>query len=68
MSNSFKHLSVDERNDIQAGLNLGLGRRAGGRTSLIGLGKGSRPPLPPNRTGGSPAYGSPVRRFHIGTG
>ena len=28
MSNSFKHLSVDERNDIQAGLNLGLGRRA----------------------------------------
>jgi IS30 family transposase len=27
MSNSFKHLSVDERNDIQAGLNLGLSRR-----------------------------------------
>ena len=22
MSNSFKHLSVDERNDIQAGLNV----------------------------------------------
>ena len=26
MSNSFKHLSVDERNDIQAGLNLALSR------------------------------------------
>ena len=28
MSNRFKHLSVEERNDIQAGLNLGLSRRA----------------------------------------
>jgi IS30 family transposase len=28
MSNRFKQLSVEERNDIQAGLNLGLGGRA----------------------------------------
>ena len=28
MSNRFKHLSVEERNEIQAGLNLGLGGRA----------------------------------------
>jgi len=28
MSIRFKHLSVEERNDIHAGLNLGLSRRA----------------------------------------
>ena len=28
MSSSFQHLSVEERSDIQAGLNLGLSRRA----------------------------------------
>jgi|GEM_PF-6302419 IS30 family transposase len=28
MSSSFKQLSIKERNDIQAGLNLGLSRRA----------------------------------------
>ena len=28
--------------------------------------EGSAPPLPPNRTCGFPAYGSPVRGFHIG--
>jgi hypothetical protein len=31
------------------------------------IGVGMFPPLPPNRTGGSPAYGSPVTGFHIGT-
>ena len=31
---------------------------------LIGVGKPVRPaPLPPNRTGGFPAYGYPVSRF-----
>ena len=34
----------------------------------IGVGKDSRPPLPPNRACGSPAHGSPVGCFHIGTG
>ncbi len=38
-----------------------------GIPSMIGVGKGSRPPLPPNRTGGFPAYGSPVGGFLIGT-
>jgi len=32
---------------------------------LIGVGK-AEPPRPPNRTCGSPAYGSPVSGFHIG--
>src|SRR5262245_60734928 len=35
---------------------------------LIGVGKGSRPPRPPNRAGGSPAHGSPVGSFLIGIG
>ena len=30
---------------------------------LIGVGKGCRPPLPPNRACGSPAHGSPVGGF-----
>src|SRR5271170_5338175 len=30
---------------------------------VIGVGKASRPPLPPNRTGGFPAYGSPLGSF-----
>src|SRR5215510_13993221 len=34
----------------------------------IGVGKGSRPPRPPNRAGGSPAHGSPVGSFLIGIG
>ena len=29
--------------------------------------EGFWPPLPPNRTGGFPAYGSPVADFHIGS-
>jgi hypothetical protein len=33
---------------------------------LIGVGKGSRPPRPPNRACGSPAHGSPVDGFLIG--
>src|SRR6266566_4473095 len=33
----------------------------------IGVGKGVHPPRPPNRTGGFPAYGSPVGGFLIGT-
>src|SRR4051794_4737107 len=32
----------------------------------IGVGK-ALPPLPPNRTGGFPAYGSPVSGSHIGS-
>src|SRR5712691_13129725 len=32
----------------------------------IGVGKGVIPPRPPNRTGGFPAYGSPVGGFLIG--
>src|SRR5262252_173797 len=35
---------------------------------VIGVGKGSRPPRPPNRAGGSPAHGSPVGSFLIGIG
>lgn len=31
----------------------------------IGVEKGACPPLPPNRTCGSPAYGSPVGGFNI---
>ena len=34
---------------------------------LIGVGIGFRRPLPPNRTGGFPAYGSPVGGFFIET-
>src|SRR5208282_925779 len=34
---------------------------------LIGVGIGVRRPLPPNRTGGFPAYGSPVGGFFIET-
>src|SRR5271156_4491740 len=34
---------------------------------LIGVGKAFAPPLPPNRTGGFPAYGSPVDGFLTGT-
>src|ERR1700722_18569188 len=34
---------------------------------LIGVGKAFAPPLPPNRTSGFPAYGSPVDGFLIGT-
>src|SRR5262249_425123 len=34
----------------------------------IGVGKGSRPPRPPNRAGGFPAHGSPVGGFLIGIG
>ncbi len=34
----------------------------------IGVEKGSRPPLPPNRACGSPAHGSPVSGSHIGVG
>ena len=37
-------------------------------TSWIGVGKGSRPPRPPNRAGGSPAHGSPVGGCLIGIG
>ena len=33
--------------------------------SMIGVGIGFRRPLPPNRTGGFPAYGSPVGGFFI---
>src|ERR1019366_4304236 len=33
---------------------------------LIGVGKSFGPPRPPNRTGGFPAYGSPVGGFLIG--
>ena len=39
---------------------------AGSPLCLIGVGRGLRPPLPPNRTGGSFAYGSPVGGFLIG--
>ncbi len=35
--------------------------------SWIEVGKGFRPPRPPNRTGGFSAYGSPVGGFHIGS-
>jgi hypothetical protein len=35
---------------------------------LIGVGIGSRRPRPPNRTGGFPAYGSPVGSFCIESG
>ena len=35
--------------------------------SLIGVGIGFRRPRPPNRTGGFPAYGSPVGGFFIET-
>ena len=34
---------------------------------LIGVGSGWRRPLPPNRTSGFPAYGSPVGSFLIGS-
>src|SRR5882757_1398845 len=34
--------------------------------AVIGVGKAFWPPLPPNRTCGSPAYGSPVAGFLIG--
>src|SRR5919198_49288 len=34
---------------------------------VIGVGKGVRPPRPPNRTGGFPASGSPVGGFFIET-
>src|SRR5271170_5754867 len=37
------------------------------RGGVIGVGKAFTPPLPPNRTGGFPAYGSPVDGFLIGT-
>jgi len=33
--------------------------------SLIGVGKDSKPPRPPNRACGSPAHGSPVGGFNI---
>ena len=33
MGNRYNHLSVEERNDIQTGLNLGLSRRARGFSS-----------------------------------
>ncbi|MDR3469845.1 MAG: hypothetical protein P4M07_28280, partial [Xanthobacteraceae bacterium] len=35
--------------------------------SAIGVGIGFRRPRPPNRTGGFPAYGSPVGSFFIET-
>ena len=35
---------------------------------LIGVGKSSHSPLPPNRACGSPAHGSPVSGFLIGIG
>jgi hypothetical protein len=35
---------------------------------MIGVEKGSRPPLPPNRACGFPAHGSPVGGFLIGIG
>ena len=38
------------------------------RHAAIGVEKDSRPPLPPNRTCGFPAYGSPVKSFLIGIG
>src|SRR3990172_2544316 len=38
-----------------------------GRALLIGVGIGSHRPRPPNRTGGFPAYGSPVGGFFIET-
>jgi LysR family glycine cleavage system transcriptional activator len=38
------------------------------QASMIGVGKGFRPPRPPNRTGGFPAYGSPVGGFCIESG
>src|SRR5664279_1800657 len=34
---------------------------------VIGVGKAFGPPRPPNRTGGFPAYGSPVGGFFIET-
>ena len=37
-----------------------------GASGVIGVGNGARRPRPPNRTCGSPAYGSPVGSFHIG--
>ena len=37
-----------------------------GKASWIGVGIGFRRPRPPNRTGGFPAYGSPVGGFLIG--
>ena len=43
-----------------------LANKASSRTH-IGVGKGSRPPRPPNRAGGFPAHGSPVGSCLIGT-
>ena len=40
---------------------------AGDYLQLIGSGR-PKPPRPPNRTCGSPAYGSPVGGFFIGIG
>src|SRR5271157_488684 len=40
---------------------------AGGNCKVIGVGIGFRRPLPPNRTGGFLAYGSPVGGFFIET-
>jgi hypothetical protein len=37
------------------------------RPSMIGVGMGFHPPLPPNRAGGFPALGSPVGGFFIET-
>src|SRR5215831_16854586 len=52
----------------EVGALLITGNRSSGEGSLIGVGKGSRPPRPPNRAGGSPAHGSPVGSFLIGIG
>src|SRR5450830_1863185 len=37
-------------------------------STMIGVEKDFRPPLPPNRACGSPAHGSPVSGFLIGIG
>ena len=49
---------------VKAEIGEGWFREAG----LIGVGKGSCPPRPPNRAGSSPAHGSPVGRCLIGIG
>src|SRR5271170_7612017 len=41
--------------------------RGSATREMIGVGKAFAPPLPPNRTGGFPAYGSPVDGFLTGT-
>jgi len=54
-----RHLSLPHSKALRAD----FGRLVDALSALIGVGKAFRPPLPPNRTCGSPAYGSPVSGF-----